>query len=773
MNMSDDVAGAVIQMSTKAVETGSHLIMKVADLIAKLLEILMAAKRNAEMSPKVDKTDLTDIKPGAVPPAKLKESAKKNGDQIVFSEQGLTKADQRYIAEKAKAFGIPVAFTKADGKDNIYAQVRKNDLPVFQHICTDMMKDKLAERPQTLGNIKCNEWEMQYLTRELNNYDLAASFGKTREGEFFCLYEKSDEKAIMIARAEFQRKGAEVEADLRCYHSEDGFYTLVSEKTGEEISFDEIPSKDVLAEQIRDRFGYDENKAQIAAGKFGEEMLKGEERTRFFANDPQDAFSKIEGNITVEGEDILAKAYTCWRLTPKTDELPRIVFRSAEGDLAILRPEQQTAKQMRETLRTQLGITDEATLAALTDKAQKVSDAYLTTQNSTLDVTLDKSQFDLSDPQTVEGMRRTDADGHVYTKTQPVDHVHTSIERTGRDSFTVTSSVTASERDEAGTVVQSTDTRERVLSFSDKKNAIAELSQLYQEQGIPAHISKEMAKDVFSRARTQTPEKVVLLEEVRANTIRVTHEGRSAHINVIDRDRAVAEICDKFSVSKEVSEQILSRAEQHRAEAQTRQQDAGATQRTLDAARANVLQRQADQTDLSSALDRLTDREQMQQDTMIVCSATDPQSYIKVSASHNGDRVVHDYAVYRDGMQQEAAAMFGTAGVFTDQFSKDEEGKPVMVQQANGKTTSYWNAMKQDMTEKSGLDKEHVLVFSSQEAFDRFQEDAALLQSAEAETKVDAAALAPKSEAIKAELPEMGGKELPEAPKVDSPTPRR
>ena len=34
MNMSDDVAGAVIQMSTKAVETGSHLIMKVADLMS-------------------------------------------------------------------------------------------------------------------------------------------------------------------------------------------------------------------------------------------------------------------------------------------------------------------------------------------------------------------------------------------------------------------------------------------------------------------------------------------------------------------------------------------------------------------------------------------------------------------------------------------------------------------------------------------------------------------------------------------------------------------
>ena len=45
MNMSDDVAGAVIQMSAKGVETGSHLIMKVADLIAKLMEILMAAKR--------------------------------------------------------------------------------------------------------------------------------------------------------------------------------------------------------------------------------------------------------------------------------------------------------------------------------------------------------------------------------------------------------------------------------------------------------------------------------------------------------------------------------------------------------------------------------------------------------------------------------------------------------------------------------------------------------------------------------------------------------
>lgn len=747
MNMSEDVAGATLQVTSKVAEVGSHAVTKVIDLIAKLFDAWMSVKRSsaAAKSQKVKSTDLTNIKPGAVSIKSLVQSAKAGGDQVVFSEQGITRSDQKYITEKAKQFGIPVAFTQTDGKDNIFVQVRKSDLPVFQKICTDRMEDKLAERPQTLGNFKVQAWEMPFLTNELNHYDLAASFGVTRDGERFCLYEKNDEKAILIAREEFHRKCEDIEQDLSFSKGEDGFYTLRSSGNDSEISFDKLPSREELATQIGEKFGYDENKAQIACAKFAEEMLHGEEKTRFFSDDPQQEFSSISGNISAEGEDVHCKAYTCWRVTPKTDEMPRIVFRNADGKFAVLSPETQSAKQMQAVLRESLGIEDAETLKALTDKAQKVSDNFILQEQMTLDADFDRSSFDMTDPAVVEGMRRTDAK-HIYTKTQPVDSIHNEIERTGKDTFTVKSAVNATEFDENGTEYRSTDSRELVLSFSDKKNAIAELKDLYKTQGIPDHVAIAMAKDVFARAKAQPPERIVLLEEVRAETIKVSYGGRTAHIPVADRDRAVTDICRKFGVSKEVAEQVLSRSAQHQIAAP---QAAG---RTIEAARLNIAAHQAQKMDFHSALDRMTDRDTLARDSLILCSAANPQNYIKCTGEHNGERVVHQYDVYRDGLQQQAADRFGTGGVFTDEHSKNADGKAVRVMLENGKNTSYWNALKQDMMAKSGIGEEPVLVFESQEEFDRYREDSAMVERVE--TIVPVKDITP---------------EIPEVPKLDAP----
>ena len=99
----------------------------------------------------------------------------------------------------------------------------------------------------------------------------------------------------------------------------------------------------------------------------------------------------------------------------------------------------------------------------------------------------------------------------------------------------------------------------------------------------------------------------------------------------------------------------------------------------------------------------MTDRDTLARDSVILCSAANPQNYIKCTGEHNGERVVHQYDVYRDGVQQQAADRFGTGGIFTDEHSKGADGKAVRVTLENGKSTSYWNALKQDMMEKSGI----------------------------------------------------------------------
>lgn len=581
MSMSDEVAGATLQVSMHASEKVMDIVSKAANdvvnTIAKLLQAFMS-KQNVKDKDKVSKTDLTDIKPGEVKVKDLITNAKKNGDSIATSNHGLTAADKKYIAKKAKEFGIPIAFTGDNGKDNRYAAVRKNDLPILERICTDMMKDKLAERPQKLGNFKVQEWEMPFITSELNKHDLSAQFGKTESGEHFCLYEKADEKAIMIARSEFVRKSDEVKKELSMDKDENGFLTIKDLRSGREISFeaDSLPSREELSKQMQLQFGYDKNKADIACARFGEEQLQGAEKHKFFSNDPQQKFSKVDTNINLEGESVLVKPYTCWRVTPKQDNVPRLVFQNADGKFAVLNPEKQTKKAMRDVLSEQLGITDKKTLDALADKAVRVTDYYQrqNEENFSHNYTFEKKDFLTDRPEEMDGMLRTDENGNTLTKTLPVNSISNSIERTGQDSFTVASSLEIVEKDQNGETHSSFDNRTLVLSFSDKKNSVSELTEMYRKQGVPEHIAKPMAQDVFAKAQAQSPEKVLHIEEIHAETptnptaaetqteifMTVKFGNKTEKINVTDPEKAIAEISDKFDVGEEAAAILMDRA---------------------------------------------------------------------------------------------------------------------------------------------------------------------------------------------------------------------
>ena len=563
MNISDEVTVATMHVVTRAAESGMHLLDRTVDLIAKLLKMLAENERNRKNQSRekpVKSVDLTDLKPGEVKIRDLIADAKKNGDTMSASEQGLTQSDKKIILKKAKEYGIPVAFTGSEQKDNLYANVRTSDLPIFQRICTDMLKDKIAERPQELGNFKVQKWEMPCIISELNKHDLSAQFGKTKQGEYFCLYEKADEKAIHIARNEFVRKCDELNQEITFDRDEKGYFTLKDTRSGKEISFDKVPTKEELASQIHEKFGYDENKCNIACAKFGEECLKGQEKQQFFSDNPQKEFSKIDANIKVEGESIYAKEFSCWHMIPKTDHIPRIVFQSNEnGKFAVLNPEKMTRKQMGVVFREQLGLKDEKQINALIDKTEKVSDYYVREENSSLDYQFTKDDFDMSNPDIVSEMRRTDEDGNVFTKSVPVSAVSNAIERTDKDNFAVEITISKTETDQNHKEHTSSDTQVLQLSFSDKKDSLFQMTQLYRRQGVPEHIAKKMAKDVFRMAEMQNPEKVVLIEEVKEKSVVFSHHDRKTTIDISKPEKAVTEISDKFEISMAQAEQLMEK----------------------------------------------------------------------------------------------------------------------------------------------------------------------------------------------------------------------
>lgn len=569
MNMSDDVTGVTLQVVQKGADVAAHAAKELIDLITRLLmEMNRRREHGKNNESNVSSTDLTSIKTGRVGIEALRDNAKSIGDTLSMSENALTKEDMQFVARKAKDYGIPVAFSNTRSKDNIFATVRTADLPLFKQLCTDLMRSKIAERPQELGNFHCEAWEIPFLTAQFNRNDLSAQFIQTTDGKNLCIFEKRDEKAIKMTRDSFVQQCTDLKNDLAFDRDESGFITIKNLKNGKEISFDKIPDKNTLAAEMQKAFDYDEIKAKIGAARFGEEMLHADQKEKFFSDSAQEKFKQIDANVTVEGEDPICKKYPCWRLTPKSDEKPRIVFANNDGAFAVIEPEKMTRKQMRIALREQLGLTDRQQQTALIQKAENIAAFHAQNEDHSVAYTFSKHDFNMQDPLVTLGLRKTDDQGNtIYTKKLPVSSMHSEINRTEKDFFRINSTVTAIETDAEGVDHAQLDKKELVLSFSDKKSSLQQLQAMYVAQGVPDHVAKGVAKDAFRKAEMQNPEKTIQIQEIREQSMRVAYGMQSADISTTDKQAAADKLAAEFGVPSEVAETIVEKAEEIKEEA--------------------------------------------------------------------------------------------------------------------------------------------------------------------------------------------------------------
>lgn len=619
MNMSDDVTGVTLQITEKAASAAARSVTSIIDLIGKLLRDLMAMQQQRERNrSSVHGTDLTNIKAGRVERQALQISARGMGDTMTVSENGLTKEDVKFISKKAKEYGIPVAFSNEKSKDNIFASVRTSDLPLFKQVCTECMKQKIAERPQELGNFHCEAWEIPFLTAHLNHNDLSAGFVQTADGKNRCIFDKKDEKAVRLTRDEFVKQCVETKKDLNFDRDEAGFFTIKNIHTGKEISFDQLPDKVTLSSEIQKTFGYTEEKANLAAARFGDEMLQGAEREHYFSNDVQSQFKQIAANVTVDGENKLCKEYQCWRVTPKADERPRIVFSNVNGEFAVLEPEKMTRKQMRTALSEQLGVADRRRQTALIEKAENVAFFYAQQEARTAGYAFTKDDFDT-------------------TERLPLSDMNSEINRADRDSFRVNSTVTAIEKDAAGIDHAQHDKKELVLTFADKRSALKELQAMYESQGVPAHVAKQMSKEVYQKAETQNPERVLHIQEVRNDAMTVAFGTVTKEITTADKQAAASKIAAEFGVPSDTAEVIVEKAQEIK----------------VDTVQQRVDSVQEKQTDLGS----LTP-----QDGMVICSAADPQKHFVVDG--DGD--------HRDSLDDDTVLTFESEKEYQD-YMNDRE----------------------------------------------------------------------------------------------------
>ena len=487
------------------------------------------------------------------------DSARKNADSVSMSEHGISELDAKKLTEKAKEYGIPIAFTK--NEDSMKAHVRGRDLPVFKQMFTEMMQEKISNNAQSLGNFKVQKWEIPYLTAELSNYNLNAQFGSTKSGQYFCMFDKEDEKAILLARGSFLQKYKEVRDEFKLTKDEEGFYTLSDSKTSKKISFDDtqLSCRDI-SYNLQYEFGYDKNKADLAAAKFGEEMLEGKFKKDYFEN-PANAAKAISTNIEFIDDDIYVQQYTCCRIVPKYNATQCIVFMDQEGRYASLDPN-MTHSQMADALKSQLGLSDKKEINSLIEKAEKTMLYYdkEEQQKYNSDYKFYKKDFDMTDINTVSGMKR-EIDGHVYTRSLPLDELGIEIDRYG-DTFGITNSAVHLEKNENDEITRSIEKRSMECYLSDKKKSVNEIEQMLINIGVPPQDASRIAYETYGKAEAQERTRIIAVEGVRTEAseyysadlkveAEVYSHGKSGVVDISDKDTGLTQLKETFGVSDE------------------------------------------------------------------------------------------------------------------------------------------------------------------------------------------------------------------------------
>ena len=104
MNMSDDIAGAVINVSGRGVSEAARSARVMLEAILRLLRYLAKSRQMSKEKKQLDiqNKKIIDIKGGKVSVKELLEHCTKNRDQLVSSEHGMTNEDAALLVAKAR-----------------------------------------------------------------------------------------------------------------------------------------------------------------------------------------------------------------------------------------------------------------------------------------------------------------------------------------------------------------------------------------------------------------------------------------------------------------------------------------------------------------------------------------------------------------------------------------------------------------------------------------------------------------------------------------------
>lgn len=692
MPMSEDVAGATISMTSNTISGAVDLSAKTLEALLRLLqELNTAAEKRAERKfakqqmkqqskekksePEVVQKDmLQSLKmKGKVSLPELREYAAKNDESIVYSEQGLSKDDVALISKNARQMGIPIAFSRGTDKKTYYPSVSSADAQPFKIMLQGIIADKLnADRQKPVNEreyaqLAVAKWELPFISQECQRLDIQGSFAPhpTERNQVIFVYRKQDEDAALSITDHIEQSCKELK-DVKITPDSEGFVTVRDDLTGQTYSFDASnTSEEVMINELQDQLGFDSMKAKLTAAKFENECLTPDQIEDFKQDDPHNAFYSF-GELYIPDkktgkESQLTSPYRMGYYACKYDNKPCFSLSNPQGKTVVFSAREISRSIIRHKIAKELGVKNKGLLNALTDKVDQCARS-LAKSNMSTEMTFQKTDFDLSDPNVAAGMRRTDASGNVFVKKQPLESLSLQIARTGKKSFIVTSTVKAIEFDESGNENAAYNTRELESKLRDSRKAYEGIKLMLVAQGVPLDVAKSIAREAVTKAQSQPEKDIVYMDRVSSkNTVFCFTSSREAEIPIKDGKVDAEKLQEAFDIPQEDVQQTQQRV----SESVQNVTDRKKQQEHVDAVRSSR------QTSLNDALQHI---DNAKRENIIICNASHPTDRITVSASQkegwDTKEMLHQLTL-NDDLDKAEVIVFETEQEYKDFLADD------------------------------------------------------------------------------------------------------
>lgn len=361
----DDLAGQSVSMAQK----GAEIALEIARLLKSMYDTHRDRIREQQYHNGDISWDGAKIGSGEVKLSKLEKSGN------ISMQTNISSVDMKVISDKAKEYGIPVAFTGKSGNNSVTVAFREKDKALFQGVMQDVMQNKLAQKPNDYLTFTIKPSEAETLSEMLKAHDIPADFVTTSKGDIQCMYEVKNAAAVKIIKDDFKELHKNVAENLNIAPDPEGRKVTFSDKSlDKSFTISSLPTKEKLARAFEQQLGYSRSQALEAAKKY-ESTLSGD-RLKYFRTDTRQAsqLNHFERNITSPDDSLLVKPYTFTRASFTADNVNRFLITDGEKAAALI-PEKMSRAEMEDIVKIKLGVTDNETIKAIVDKAEKI-DAY-------------------------------------------------------------------------------------------------------------------------------------------------------------------------------------------------------------------------------------------------------------------------------------------------------------------------------------------------------------------------------------------------------------